>query len=84
MSDELMAFFNEMWGELRDELEATKALARKASLQPQAEEAGGVRNRYAALADFPAAGQLGRLAVAVDTAKLYFDNGATWQEVTLT
>jgi len=82
MSSEVLAAFDAQWKSVKDALRDMKEEMGRAARQERAEVAGSVPV-YATSGDFPTAGQLGRLAAAADTGKLYFDDGSSWREVTL-
>jgi len=83
MSDDLLLrHFNQLWGELKRDLEALKHDVSRIARQERAEVAASVPV-YASLGDLPPAGQLGRLCAVTATGKLYFDSGTTWKEVSL-
>lgn len=78
-----LRMFNDQWRVLQSGLHSLKSDVRRAARQERAEVAASVPV-YATIGDLPAVGQLGRLAAVSADSKLYFDNGTTWKEVTLT
>ncbi len=81
-NNDLVSMFDAQWKSVKDALRTMKEDMSRAARQERAEVAGSVPV-YATTGDFPTAGQVGRLAAAADTGKLYFDDGSSWREVTL-
>jgi hypothetical protein len=70
------------WREMKEHLTALEAEVRAMSLQERSEVTGSVQ-LFDSFAAFPAAGQVGRVAVTADTSEMFFDNGTAWVKVSV-
>ena len=83
MTDRVLTISDEEWRKLKRDLSELKTQVRLAARQERAEVAGSVPI-VATGGDLPSAGQLGRLAAVTADSSLYFDDGSSWKQVTLT
>lgn len=80
VSSDLLTIIDEQWRSLQASITLLSSEIQRASQQPRA-EVGAAVPTFDSSSDFPAAGTAGRWAFAIDTSKLYIDNGAAWKEI---
>ncbi|MFC1959151.1 hypothetical protein ACFLYO_00420 [Chloroflexota bacterium] len=83
MTGGALTISGEEWRKLKRDLNELKAQVTRAARQERAEVAGSVPV-VAAVGDLPSAGQLGRWSAVEADGLLYFDDGSSWKQVTLT